>query len=90
MTEAMHYHIRGRVQGVGFRHFVHDRATRLGIFGWVKNLPDGSVQVRAEGSPERLAALETHLREGPRFGRVDQLDSLAVEAEHLTTFEIRH
>ena len=69
--------VRGRVQGVGFRQFVEWRARRLGLTGWVRNLPDGaSVEVAAEGPRTALEELLRALREGPRLSRVD-----AVEAE---------
>ena len=57
--------VHGFVQGVGFRWFVQREAGRLGVDGWVANAPDGSVEVVAEGPPDRLAALESALREGP-------------------------
>lgn len=43
--------VRGRVQGVGYRAGCHRRANELGLSGWVRNLPDGSVEVEAEGAP---------------------------------------
>ena len=63
----------GRVQGVGFRWFVLDRATDLGLDGWVANALDGSVRCVAEGDRTSLVALETALRTGPSGSRVDAL-----------------
>ncbi len=63
--------VSGRVQGVGFRWFVLDRATELGLDGWVANAPDGTVVCVAEGERRLLAALETSLRSGPAGSRVD-------------------
>mgnify|MGYP003335933289 CR=1 FL=1 len=57
--------VSGRVQGVGFRYFVLRAATRLGLAGWVANLPDGRVQCVAEGPREDLEALALALLEGP-------------------------
>ena len=57
--------VNGRVQGVGFRWFVRDRATALGLAGWVRNRADGSLEVLAEGPAEALAAFEDALRAGP-------------------------
>ncbi len=57
--------VYGRVQGVGYRIFVRDIATRLGIVGYVRNLPDGSVEVEAQGTPEALETLVARLHEGP-------------------------
>lgn len=62
--------VTGRVQGVGFRHFVWTRARRLGLTGWVRNAPDGSVHLEAEGSHADLDALLDALRHGPPAARV--------------------
>lgn len=61
----MHVLVRGRVQGVGFRWFVRESARRLGLAGWVRNRPDGSVEVAAEGSSVMLERLRDELRSGP-------------------------
>jgi acylphosphatase len=63
--------VSGRVQGVGFRWYVLDRATDLGLDGWVANAPDGTVVCVAEGDRDALVALETALRSGPAGSRVD-------------------
>jgi acylphosphatase len=57
--------VRGSVQGVGFRWFVQREAAGLGLRGWVSNQPDGSVEVVAEGSQDRLDRLVARLWEGP-------------------------
>jgi acylphosphatase len=62
---AKSFIVTGRVQGVGFRWFVLRRAKSLEITGWVRNLPDGSVEVRAEGSEAALESLESLLVKGP-------------------------
>lgn len=67
--------IRGRVQGVGFRHFAAQRARQLGLDGWVKNALDGTVRVAAEGREEALQAFLTYLREGPSWARVDEVEA---------------
>ena len=67
------YLLEGRVQGVGFRHFTRKAARELGLSGFVRNLPDGSVEAVAAGSGEALDALEGHLRQGPPASRVDAL-----------------
>lgn len=54
--------VRGRVQGVGFRWFVQRTAREAGISGWVKNLPDGTVALEAEGTREALTLFLTALR----------------------------
>ncbi len=70
MTEQLHAIVRGRVQGVSFRYYTHLRATELGLKGWVRNLPDGTVEVTAEGEREVLEALLAFLQEGPSGARV--------------------
>ncbi len=74
MAERLEARIYGRVQGVGFRHFVWHQATRLGLRGWVRNRRDGSVEVVAEGPRSRLATLLAALYEGPPAARVEQVD----------------
>lgn len=67
----MHVAVRGRVQGVGFRWFVRERARDLGLSGWVRNEPDGSVEVYALGPEVNLARLRRMLEEGPPAADVD-------------------
>jgi len=62
------------VQGVGFRWFAHDAATREGVTGWVHNLPDGRVEALVEGEAESVMRVERALRSGPRGARVDTVD----------------
>lgn len=57
--------VSGVVQGVGFRYFTYWRAREYGLFGYVKNLPDGTVEVYAEGEEQSLHRLLNDLREGP-------------------------
>lgn len=74
--------VRGRVQGVGFRWFVEREAQQIGLAGWVRNNPDGAVEVLATGSREQINALHEKLRMGPRAARVDDVqvfDANAVE-----------
>lgn len=66
--------VTGRVQGVGFRHFTRRTARQLDLTGWVRNEPDGSVTVIAEGPRDRLEELVENLEDGPRRARVDGLD----------------
>jgi len=81
--------VRGRVQGVGFRYFARQRAEVHGVSGFVRNLPDGSVEVHAEGAPKAMSAFEQDLRRGPSFGRVDDASVIAVKARGFDAFEIR-
>jgi acylphosphatase len=68
---VLHFLIRGRVQGVGFRWFVHREASELDLRGWVRNTEDGEVEVVAAGELEDLNELRQSLRRGPRGSRVD-------------------
>ena len=87
--ECRKYIVRGRVQGVGFRWFVEGAARTLGVNGWVRNNPDGAVEVLAVGSSEQLSALHAQLRKGPRAARVDNIDvAPAEEPANLKTFRI--
>ncbi len=68
--------VRGKVQMVGFRQFVVERARRLGLSGWVRNGDDGrSVEVVAEGDRGRLEELLRLLHEGPRLAVVHSVDA---------------
>ncbi len=66
--------IGGRVQGVGFRYFTEAAAAREGILGWVRNTPDGRVEISAEGDAEALERFERNLRHGPPGARVERVD----------------
>ena len=57
--------VRGRVQGVGFRWFVREHARTLRLAGWVKNLPDGMVELEVEGPGDRVTELLALVAEGP-------------------------
>ena len=63
--------VSGRGQGVGYRYFTQREAHTLGLGGFVKNLPNGNVQLEAEGTAEKLLALAAALRQGPSLSRVD-------------------
>ncbi len=67
--------ISGKVQGVGFRNFTQMNAKQLGINGYAKNLPNGQVEVVAEGDKSQLDALVAFLKKGPRFASVDFLNA---------------
>jgi len=85
------YVVEGEVQGVGFRYFAVRRALRIGVSGWVRNLPDGRVEALAEGSLAALAEFEAALRRGPDMAAVTnlQVDEISDETELLTSFIIR-
>jgi acylphosphatase len=66
--------VRGRVQGVYFRASAQREARRLGLTGWVKNRPDGNVEVLAEGEEEGLKDLIAWANKGPSAARVERVD----------------
>ncbi|HEV2146552.1 MAG TPA: acylphosphatase [Longimicrobiaceae bacterium] len=87
MPEAA-YRVHGRVQGVGFRWWTRSRARGLGLAGTVRNCPDGSVEVRARGPADALAALRDVLGLGPPGSRVDRVEELPPTPIEGDAFEI--
>ena len=88
---VLHFLVQGRVQGVGFRWFVHREASELSLHGWVRNTEDGDVEVLAAGETADLDELRASLRRGPRGSRVDRIveHTLAEsEARDLESFRI--
>jgi acylphosphatase len=88
MVRAVHYRISGRVQGVGYRAFVAGAARAERLDGWVKNLPDGSVEAQVEGDAEALARFERRLWQGPPMARVDEVATDDVVPTGVTGFRI--
>lgn len=72
--EARRWIVLGRVQGVGYRYFARQAAQGLGLRGWVRNLPEGLVEVQAAGPPAQLDALREELQRGPRGARVEDVE----------------
>ena len=79
-TDRLHARISGRVQGVGFRWFVREEARRLGLAGWVRNLPTGEVELVAEGSPSAIEAFARTIGKGPPGARVEVVHRLPTAA----------
>jgi acylphosphatase len=75
MRIARRYLISGRVQGVGFRFFTEAAASREGIEGWVRNLADGRVEIRAEGDAESVDRFDRAVRHGPPGARVERVET---------------
>ena len=80
MRVARLFTISGRVQGVGFRYFTETAAVREGIDGWVRNTPDGRVEIAAEGEPDAMARFESSIRLGPGGAHVTNVNIDIVEA----------
>jgi acylphosphatase len=89
MTVTKHLAISGRVQGVGFRFYMERKARELGVFGWVRNRRDGSVEALAQGAAESVDALIAWARRGPPGARVADLQVEAAAQEALAGFELR-
>lgn len=84
-----HIHIEGRVQGVWFRKYTQDEAHRLGLAGWVANLPDGSVYVEAEGPEEVLKEFLAWCHRGSPLAQVEAVRHTEHPAQGDAGFEIR-
>lgn len=81
--------VRGKVQGVFFRDSARREAQRLGVFGWVRNGADGTVELHVEGSADAVEAMMRWCREGPRHAEVAGVKVDAVEREGLELFRVR-
>ena len=86
---TVHFLVKGRVQGVGYRFFAQDEADRLRLSGWVRNLPTGEVEVVASGPEENLRRLIDRLRKGPTLSRVTGVEVDWSEEEIHEEFHIR-
>ena len=82
-----YYIVKGRVQGVGFRWFVHREAGALGLMGWVRNTDSGEVEVLASGAEDRLAKLRAALEQGSRGSRVDAVQENEMDEAMATGLE---
>jgi len=87
--ERLHAVVRGDVQGVGFRYFVQRKAQQLGVRGWVRNNPDGTVELVAEGNRDDLEQLQRAAEEGPRMAHVERVDAQwSTATGNLPSFEL--
>jgi len=86
MKVARHYLVSGEVQGVGFRFFAQRVAARHQVVGYVRNLPDGRVEVIAHGEPDALDALERWLWQGPPAAEVEGVERAPFEGEATRSF----
>jgi acylphosphatase len=89
MELARRYLIRGHVQGVGYRYFTQRLAVRLGVRGWVRNRPDGDVEVQAQASATVLQSFRSELERGPRSSHVREVIEQPLELGQFSTFDIR-
>jgi acylphosphatase len=84
-----HVVVSGRVQGVGFRWWARERARALGLAGWVRNLPDGRVELLLEGEAETVRAMLEWLADGPPAARVTGVAAVERAAAGVSGFEVR-
>ena len=82
------FRVQGKVQGVGFRWWTRTVARRLGITGSVRNLPDGSVEVRANGTVPALSQLRKELETGPSGAEVSLIEEQAASDVPSASFDI--
>ncbi|PSQ68022.1 MAG: acylphosphatase [Bacteroidetes bacterium QH_2_67_10] len=90
-AERLSAQVTGRVQGVGFRQFTRRKASDLDLTGWVKNEPDGSVRLEAEGPRDALDDLVDALRRGPRTASVENVSADWQDADgRFDRFQVRY
>ena len=89
-TVRAHVFFSGRVQGVFFRAFTRDNARKLGVSGWVRNLPDGRVEAVFEGPREKVEKLIYLCRYEHPHARVDSVEVEYEEPQGLKGFEVRY
>jgi acylphosphatase len=88
--ERAHLYVSGQVQGVFFRDSAHERAERLGLTGWVKNLPDGRVEALFEGPSERVREMVRWCEQGPPHATVEDVRTeFEASKGDLPGFEVR-
>jgi acylphosphatase len=80
--------VHGFVQGVGFRYAVQRAAETRRVSGWVRNLPDGTVEAVFEGRPKDVEAVVDFCRRGPRGAEVGRLEVVSESAEGLSGFRV--
>jgi acylphosphatase len=88
MGKAVDVRITGMVQGVSFRAYARQQAQGLGVTGWIRNEPDGSVAGHFEGPDEAVDALVTWCRHGPAYAEVDGVEVTGAEGTGTTSFAV--
>ena len=89
-VHAVYIIIGGRVQGVGFRYFAKHKADELHIAGWVRNTPDGKVEIEAEGEPQNLENFIDWLKIGPNRAVISTFSATIFEpSRNYMNFTIR-
>ena len=86
-TRTIHVSISGRVQGVGFRAWVHATARHLGLNGWVRNRRDGTVEAVFQGDDEQVSDMLKRCKQGPPAARVESVNVLGEASDAYNSFE---
>ena len=86
--KAIQARVTGRVQGVSFRWYAQERARSLGVSGWVRNEPDGSVLLHAEGDDQAVDSLVAWCRRGPSMAKVSNVAVREATPSGATSFDI--
>lgn len=89
MKKTIHCYISGRVQGVFFRATTREQAMLYGLSGWVRNLPDGRVEVMASGEEEQVNHLKQWLQRGPDMAHVIKMECEETEYLDYDRFSVR-
>jgi len=89
MNKGIHCFVTGRVQGVCFRMYTQRQAENNGLTGWVRNLPDGRVEVMAFGNEQQLAKLNQWLKSGPSMAQVTNLECEIIDFHDCEYFSTR-
>ena len=89
MNKTINFKVSGRVQGVFFRASTRQEAQKLGLSGWVRNLPDGRVEGIASGPMPALHQFQRWLQKGPQMAQVSNLEVEEVANQNLDGFEVR-
>lgn len=90
MSKCAKLKIFGHVQGVFFRDFTEEKAKELSLTGWVRNMPDGTVEALIEGSVAEVEQLIAYCHKGPSSSQVDKVEVEWVEPEGCEGFEVRY
>lgn len=88
MLKTIQFTVSGRVQGVGFRYAVQNKARTLGITGWVRNCANGDVEGVAQGEDDELNELGKWLWSGAKHATVTNVDSRVIRRERISRFQI--
>ncbi len=89
MPIAIEIKVYGRVQGVGYRYFIKQKAEEIGIKGWVKNKADGSVEILAQGEPEKIENFINYCERGTSYSSVEHVNTQEVPLSENNSFKIK-